>query len=67
MSAARYELPATAAELFARLGPTATAHIRTSVARAPALPDETADVLARVFAGAGDRILRERHESDTAA
>lgn len=60
MAAARYELPATAAELFARLGPTATAHIRTSVARAPALPDETADVLARVFAGAGDRILRDR-------
>lgn len=58
--AAQYELPATAAELFARLGPTATAHIRASVARAPALPDESTDVLARVLAGAGAQIIRDR-------
>lgn len=64
--APRYELPATAAELFARLGPTTAAHIRASVARAPALPDDTTDVLTRVFASAGTRILRDRQHKAAA-
>lgn len=58
--APQYQPAATAAELLGRLAPSTIAAVEESVANAPELPDDTVEVLCRVFAGAGNRILARR-------